>query len=290
MNISTLFGNNFTNSKNIPSAPVDNLKVLFIGNSYTFRNDVPGKVEKLAEAANLTLEAQVAAKGGWNLKKHSDFFEPEYLETSEKIKNPPDGGWDVVVINEQSQRTSKSIEKMCRDTFQYALILTNEIRKYSPNAKIQWYVTWARAIGDNKNCKDNKQVCTFNGRYLCVAKEPKLKVNNGKCILTIFFLFLLGMQNAITTTYESLACMTRPSQLAPVGEAFREFRKLYQNEFFDLYKGWFEPGDCYEPKSGPKCHGTDEWDHHASNMGSYLSACVHFSTLFGVPCKGNTFR
>ena len=59
---------------------------------------------------------------------------------------------------------------------------------------------------------------------------------------------------------------------------------------YDLYKGWFEPGDCYEPKSGPKCHGTDEWDHHASNMGSYLSACVHFSTLFGVPCKGNAFR
>ena len=61
--ISTLLNN--CNPKNIPTgnAPVDNLKVLFIGNSYTFRNDVPGKVEKLAEAANLTLEAHVAAKG-----------------------------------------------------------------------------------------------------------------------------------------------------------------------------------------------------------------------------------
>lgn len=152
---------------------------------------------------------------------------------------------------------------MCKDTVQYAIKLTNEIRKHSPNAKIQWYITWAGAIGDNMNCKkNNEHVCTFN-----------------------------GMQNAISKTYESLACMTKPAQLAPVGEAFREFRKLYHNEFFDLYKGWFEPGDCYIPKSGlPKCHGTDKWDHHASNKGSYLSACVHFSTLFGIPCKGNTFR
>ena len=120
-----------------------------------------------------------------------------------------------------------------------------------------------------------------------MSQKTQSKVNNYKKNVS----FLLGMQNAITKTYESLACMTKPAQLAPVGEAFREFRKLYHNEFFDLYKGWFEPGDCYIPKSGlPKCHGTDKWDHHASNKGSYLSACVHFSTLFGIPCKGNTFR
>ena len=76
-----------------------------------------------------------------------------------------------------------------------------------------------------------------------------------------------GMQDAITETYTTYGCMLKAGQVAPVGEGFREFKNLYgETAFGGLYSG-----------------------HHASLQGSYLSACVHFSTLSGQPCLGNTY-
>ena len=49
----------------------------------------------------------------------------------------------------------------------------------------------------------------------------------------------------------------------------REVKMLYgEEEFQSLYV----PGD-----------------HHPTLKGSYLSACAHFSTLFGRPCEGNGY-
>ena len=82
-----------------------------------------------------------------------------------------------------------------------------------------------------------------------------------------------GMQDAITTTYTTYACMFKPGQVSPVGEAFREFQNLYgKTEFYTLY------------------NTNGLLDHHASLKGSYLSACVHFGTFFpGKKCTGNSY-
>ena len=80
------------------------------------------------------------------------------------------------------------------------------------------------------------------------------------------------MQDAITETYSAYGCMFKPGQVAPVGEAFREFQRIAGEEFFTLYN----------------TNGVS--DHHASLKGSYVSACVHFSTLYGEPCTGNHFH
>ena len=80
------------------------------------------------------------------------------------------------------------------------------------------------------------------------------------------------MQDAITKTYSTYGCMFKPGQVAPVGEAFREFQRIAGEEFFTLYN----------------TNGVS--DHHASLKGSYVSACVHFSTLYGEPCTGNHFH
>ena len=49
----------------------------------------------------------------------------------------------------------------------------------------------------------------------------------------------------------------------------REVKILYGEEAF---QGLYVPGD-----------------HHPTLAGSYLSACAHFSTLFGRPCEGNQY-
>ncbi len=82
------------------------------------------------------------------------------------------------------------------------------------------------------------------------------------------------MQDCITETYTTYGCMFKSGQVAPVGEAFRLYKELYgEEEFSTLYK----------------TNGVS--DHHASLKGSYLSACVHFTTLFqGAQCSGNTYE
>ena len=95
------------------------------------------------------------------------------------------------------------------------------------------------------------------------------------CYFSIFsklYIFHTGMQDAITETYSAYGCMFKPGQVAPVGEAFREFQRMAGDEFFTLYN----------------TNGVS--DHHASLKGSYVSACVHFSTLYGEPCTGNHFH
>ena len=49
------------------SAP---LKVLFIGNSFTARNDLPGLVAELAAARGKTLQHRLISAGGASLRTH----------------------------------------------------------------------------------------------------------------------------------------------------------------------------------------------------------------------------
>ena len=77
------------------------------------------------------------------------------------------------------------------------------------------------------------------------------------------------MQDVLTSSYSTYACEFKPGTVAPVGEAYRIFKNEYPDEFGDLYKR--------------------DGSHPSSGYGRYLGACVHFSTLFGQPCLGNSY-
>ena len=72
------------------------LRVLFIGNSYSFQ--IPKVFEKLAKVEGKKVEVEQVTKGGWKLVKHA-----AAKQTLDKIS---DGKWDVVVLQEQSQLPS----------------------------------------------------------------------------------------------------------------------------------------------------------------------------------------
>ena len=46
------------------------LRVLFIGNSYTYVNDLPGVFSKLADSGKHLVETGMLAQGGWSLADH----------------------------------------------------------------------------------------------------------------------------------------------------------------------------------------------------------------------------
>jgi hypothetical protein len=71
------------------------LHILFIGNSYTYANDLPGNFARLACAGGHEVETDMAAEGGWALADHA-----ASAQTFEKLGQQK---WDFVILQEQSE-------------------------------------------------------------------------------------------------------------------------------------------------------------------------------------------
>jgi hypothetical protein len=69
-------------------------RVLFIGNSYTFFNNMPEMFATLARASHYPVEIRMLAHGGWSLKDH--------WENAEALQALHETHWDYVVLQEQS--------------------------------------------------------------------------------------------------------------------------------------------------------------------------------------------
>ncbi|MCY1019887.1 SGNH/GDSL hydrolase family protein [Pyxidicoccus sp. MSG2] len=71
-------------------------RVLFIGNSYTYYNNLPRMLEALAASASppIPLETHAVTVGGARLKTHWD--------DEDAVKALREGGWDYVILQEQS--------------------------------------------------------------------------------------------------------------------------------------------------------------------------------------------
>lgn len=114
------------------SAMESKIKILFIGNSYTYVNDLPSLLTQLAASTGKpkTLETQMVAVGGATLQSHW-----ENTQTLEVLKQ---GSWNYVVLQEQSMLPI--IEPLTMH--QYATLFDAEIKK--AGARTVFFLTWAR--------------------------------------------------------------------------------------------------------------------------------------------------
>src|SRR5437764_9334948 len=78
--------------------------VLFIGNSFTARNDLPGLVARLAAARGKTVRHRLISAGGASLRTH--------WNAGEAARAITDGGFDHVVLQEQSTLPVKNAGRM----------------------------------------------------------------------------------------------------------------------------------------------------------------------------------
>lgn len=110
-------------------------RVLFIGNSYTFVNDLPAMLEAVADGAGHPVLTSMIAVGGATLADH--VANPEVTTTLAE-------GWDVVVVQGQS------VEPIVQtDVFvQGAVDLAAMVEVGTPDAAFVLYETWARRAGD----------------------------------------------------------------------------------------------------------------------------------------------
>lgn len=130
-------------------------KVLFIGNSYVYTNDIPSMLKQLASANGDTLIYDQSVPGGYTLQQHSTD-----ANTANKIKAQK---WDIVVLQEQSQRPSFSPGQVAADVYPYAAALVSKIRNNDTCTETMFYMTWGRKNGDASNCAAYPPVCTYEG-------------------------------------------------------------------------------------------------------------------------------
>lgn len=109
---------------------MDPLKVLFIGNSFTARNDLPGLIAQLGAARGKTLQHRLCSAGGASLRSHWNAgAAPKTIES---------GHFDHVVLQEQSTLPIKNARRMHEN-----VRLFDEAIK-AAGAKTVLYMTWAR--------------------------------------------------------------------------------------------------------------------------------------------------
>ena len=117
----------------------DPQRILFIGNSYTGVNKLPDVfLEIVKDSGRASPVVKSSTPGGRTLKQH--------LGIAGSMKLIDDGGWDVVVLQGQSQEPAiAEVDETVRKEFvESAAELCKRIRAKSPKAKIYFYETWAR--------------------------------------------------------------------------------------------------------------------------------------------------
>lgn len=144
--------------------------VLFLGNSYTAVNNLPGLVAQLARAGGDSISWDANTPGGYTLQLHS-----QDATTLSKISQRP---WDYVVLQAQSQEPSLDTPYVQANVFPYARLLDSLIHVNDSCTQTVFYMTWGRKNGDASNCAAYPPVCTYagmqsqlRGRYLQMAYD-----------------------------------------------------------------------------------------------------------------------
>ena len=126
------------------------VNVLFIGNSFTARNNLPGLIEQLAAARGTTMQHRLISAGGASLRTH--------WNAGTALKAITEGEYDSVVLQEQSTLPVKNAKRMHENIrlFDAAIKETG--------AKTVLYMTWAR-----RNAPQAQQAIT--DAYTTIGQE-----------------------------------------------------------------------------------------------------------------------
>ena len=132
----------------------DSRRVLFIGNSYTEVNNLPLLVQSAAESAGDRVEYESNTPGGCTFQQHC---------TNHSMDLIREGGWDIVVLQEQSQLPSFPQYQVEQECFPYAQRLIDSVYACNENGEAMLYMTWGRENGDQQNATAFPPLGTYEG-------------------------------------------------------------------------------------------------------------------------------
>ena len=163
--------------------------VLFIGNSYTYVNNLPDLINQIAIDKGNQLIYETHTPGGATLSQHATNSNVQYLLGATE--------WDYVILQEQSQYPSFPPSQVATEVYPFAESLCNDIRFNSSCAEPVFFMTWGRENGDSQNCVFYPPICTYS-----------------------------GMQERLIESYTEMA-ESNDAFLAPVGIAWQNIREEY---------------------------------------------------------------
>lgn len=144
------------------------LKVLFLGNSYTYVNSLPQVTADIAASMGDSLTYDSNTIGGYTLQQHAN--------DATSLAKIAAGDLDYVVLQEQSQWPSFPADQVDTGMFPYAHFLDSLNHTYNTCGGSMFYMTWGRKNGDDLNCPTWPPVCTYEGmdsmlrlRYMMMA-------------------------------------------------------------------------------------------------------------------------
>ena len=138
-----------------PNSRPQTLRVLFIGNSYTYSNDMPVIIQGLAASGGDSLDFEMEVPDGASLEEH-------YKRGSVAIALK-EGDWDYIVLQEQSLRPAMPLKQVEKEFFRYGTLLGQQIGQLHPGAKIALFVTWGRWRHTGSLCQLMPSACGYWG-------------------------------------------------------------------------------------------------------------------------------
>ena len=121
-----------------------------MGNSFTGRNNLPLLVARLAAGRGVAVEHRLISAGGASLRQH--------LNAGTALEAIADGGYDVVVLQEQSTLPGKNAARMHENVRDFHAAIEEA------GARTALYMTWAR-----KNAPEMQQA--ISTAYAGIAAE-----------------------------------------------------------------------------------------------------------------------
>ena len=144
-------------------------RVLFVGNSYVYTNDLPRLVENIAASMGDRLSCTSNAPGGCTLQQHCQ---------NQSMTLIRQGGWDFVVLQEQSQRPSFPQAQVEVEVFPFAERLVDSVYANNPCCEPMFFMTWGHKYGDAGNAPYFPVLGTYEGmdsmlceRYTYMARS-----------------------------------------------------------------------------------------------------------------------
>lgn len=177
----------------------DSINILFIGNSYTYYNDMPRMIGEIASGIGVDNRFKVGytavTPGGYTFSRH--------LQRDEEIQAIKKGGWNFVILQEQSVAPSMPTNIVAESVYPFAHQLDSLIHVYNPDAKVIFYMTWGHKDGCQQKADNYPIVETYD-----------------------------GMQQRIITSYLEMT-YDNNAWCAPVGMAWRQVRE--ERPYLQLY-------------------------------------------------------
>ncbi len=166
-------------------------KVLFIGNSYTYTNNMPLMLQSLATSLGDTLIYDESDPGGYTLQQHT-----VYANTITKIFSQQ---WDLVVIHEQSQMPAFPPSQVATDTYPYAARLDSMVHANDSCTQTMFMMTWGHANGDPMNCGSYPAICTYDGMQQRLRESyMEMALNNNAIVAPVGMAFKIMVDSAYT--------------------------------------------------------------------------------------------